>query len=73
MWSLVSVESEGPYAPERLLPEAIKVMRDKISSIRASAQALLADKDEMGTLPLPPETAAQVNGAGDEDIEMADA
>ena len=65
--SVVSVESEGPYAPERLLPEAVKVMRDKISSIREAAQALLADKDAPGSIPPPPKTA------GDGDVEMVDA
>ena len=61
----VNVESEGPYAPERLLPEAIKVMRDKISSIKQAALALLADKDDIGGIPPPKPT--------DEDVEMADA
>ncbi|KAF9053420.1 DNA-directed RNA polymerase [Panaeolus papilionaceus] len=37
---LFNVESEGPYAPERLLPEAIKVMREKISVIKKAAEAL---------------------------------
>ena len=40
---IVSVESEGPYAPETLLPEAIKVMREKIASIKQAAEALLSD------------------------------
>lgn len=38
---LVNVESEGPYEPERLLPEAIKVMREKIATIKQAAEALL--------------------------------
>ncbi|TEB37995.1 hypothetical protein FA13DRAFT_1751826 [Coprinellus micaceus] len=38
---LFNVESEGPYQPERLLPEAIKVMREKIATIRQAAEALL--------------------------------
>ncbi|KDR69741.1 hypothetical protein GALMADRAFT_77215 [Galerina marginata CBS 339.88] len=37
---LFNVESEGPYAPERLLPEAIKVMREKLAIIRQAAEAL---------------------------------
>ena len=37
---IVSVESEGPYAPERLLPEAIKVMREKLAIITEAAVAL---------------------------------
>lgn len=39
----VNVESEGFYPPERLLPEAIKVMRGKIATIRKAAEALIAD------------------------------
>ena len=46
---LVCVESEGPYAPERILPEAIKVMREKLAVISEAAVALrnkyAADKD----------------------------
>jgi DNA-directed RNA polymerase I and III subunit RPAC1 len=37
---LVCVESEGPYAPERILPEAIKVMREKLAFITEAAVAL---------------------------------
>lgn len=60
------MESEGPYAPERMLPEAIKVMRDKISSIRQAAEALLADKDDLGGIP-----PAKLGADGD--VEMHDA
>jgi len=38
---MFNVESEGPYAPERLLPEAVRVMRGKIAMIRKAAEALL--------------------------------
>jgi len=38
--SIVHVESEGPYEPERLLPEAIKVMREKLAIIKQAAEAL---------------------------------
>ncbi|KAK1233474.1 DNA-directed RNA polymerase core subunit rpc40 [Marasmius sp. AFHP31] len=38
---IFGAESEGPYRPESLLPEAIKVMRAKISTLQKSAQALL--------------------------------
>ncbi|PIL32975.1 hypothetical protein GSI_05093 [Ganoderma sinense ZZ0214-1] len=48
-WFIFSVESEGPYTPESLLPEAIKVMRGKIASIRAAAEALLADSEDLGS------------------------
>ncbi|KAI1784389.1 hypothetical protein LXA43DRAFT_1101429 [Ganoderma leucocontextum] len=61
-WFIFSVESEGPYTPESLLPEAIKVMRGKIASIRAAAEALLADSEDLGS------------GAGvgaDDDVEMS--
>lgn len=37
----VNVESESVYAPERLLLEAIKVMREKVVNIKKAAEALL--------------------------------
>lgn len=37
----VNVESEGPYVPERLLPEAISVLRTKIATLRQAAELLL--------------------------------
>ncbi|KAI6046477.1 DNA-directed RNA polymerase [Pisolithus marmoratus] len=40
---LFNIESEGFYPPERLLPEAIKVMRSKIRTIREAAKSLLHD------------------------------
>ncbi|KAG6916072.1 hypothetical protein DXG01_008546 [Tephrocybe rancida] len=40
---LFNIESEGPYAPERLLPEAIHIMREKIAVLRKAAEALLRD------------------------------
>ncbi|KAF8515689.1 DNA-directed RNA polymerase [Hysterangium stoloniferum] len=43
-WFIFNIQSEGPYAPERLLVEAISVMRDKISVVRRAAAAL-----EVGT------------------------
>lgn len=39
---IFNIESEGPYAPERLLLESTKVMRQKISTLRRAADALLA-------------------------------
>ena len=48
-------------------PEAIKVIRDKISSIRQAAQALLADKDDVVGAPSPKGATA------DADVEMEDA
>ncbi|KAF8073513.1 DNA-directed RNA polymerase [Lyophyllum atratum] len=43
--SSVSIESEGPYAPERLLPEAIQIMRQKLVNLRKAAEALLTADD----------------------------
>jgi len=37
---IFSVESEGPYAPERLFPEAVKVMREKLAVLTEAAVAL---------------------------------
>jgi len=45
---LVNVESEGPYEPQRLPLEAIRVMRGKISTIKAAAEALCAQGDPDG-------------------------
>ncbi|KAH9941435.1 insert subdomain of RNA polymerase alpha subunit [Amylocystis lapponica] len=50
-WFIFNVESEGPYTPEELLPEAVKVMRAKIASVRMAAEALLADADGGSELP----------------------
>ena len=61
----VSVESEGPYAPEELLPEAVSVMRGKIAAIRAAAEALLQDAQDRGDAPSGPDA--------DEDVEMCGA
>ncbi|KAI0628446.1 insert subdomain of RNA polymerase alpha subunit [Trametes polyzona] len=65
-WFIYSVESEGPYAPEALLPEAIKVMRGKIESIRAAAEALLADSADAGA----PSGAVAAGPDADGDVEM---
>jgi DNA-directed RNA polymerase I and III subunit RPAC1 len=40
----VKIESESAYAPQDLLPEAIKVMREKIINLRKAAKTLL-DRD----------------------------
>lgn len=40
---LVNVESEGPYTPESLLPESIKILRQKIATIRSAAEQLLVE------------------------------
>jgi len=37
---LVNVESEGPYAPEKLLPESVKILRQKIATIKSAAELL---------------------------------
>ncbi|TFK33811.1 DNA-directed RNA polymerase [Crucibulum laeve] len=57
-WFLFNVESEGPYAPERLLTESVKVMREKIAVMRRAAEAL---QEQFGGA-----------GAADGDVEMAD-
>jgi len=38
--SIVNVESEGTYAPERIPQEAIKIMREKLDVIKRAAEAL---------------------------------
>ena len=57
--SSVNVESEGPYAPEKLLPESIKILRQKISTIRSAAELLIAEIEGDPGVP--------------GDVEMADA
>ncbi|KAF7977954.1 hypothetical protein HWV62_2043 [Athelia sp. TMB] len=42
---LFKIESESFYKPESLLPEAVKIMRAKIATIRQAAEALLHDAD----------------------------
>ena len=46
--SSVSVESEGPYEPQRLPLEAIRVMREKVSVLKVAAEALSAQGDPDG-------------------------
>lgn len=41
----VNVESEGPYAPERLLIEAVSIMREKIAAVRKGANTLFSELD----------------------------
>jgi len=45
---LFNVESEGPYAPERIFLESIGVMRDKIARIRKAALGLGEGRDVEG-------------------------
>ncbi|KZS94693.1 hypothetical protein SISNIDRAFT_452785 [Sistotremastrum niveocremeum HHB9708] len=40
---IFNIESEGPYSPEELLPEAITTIRNKIKVIRDAAQKLVVD------------------------------
>ena len=56
---LVNVESEGPYPPERLFLESVKVMRDKIANIRRAAEVLLSGGADEST------------SKGVEDVEMS--
>ncbi|KAG5644553.1 hypothetical protein DXG03_008208 [Asterophora parasitica] len=53
---LFNIESEGAYAPERLLPEAIQIMRDKLATLKKAAEALLHSDD----------------APAEEDVQMAD-
>ncbi|KAI9507811.1 DNA-directed RNA polymerase [Russula earlei] len=45
---IFNVESEGPYEPQRLPLEAIRVMREKISALKAAAEALRAQGEPDG-------------------------
>ena len=67
-WFIFNVESEGPYKPERLLPEAVKVLRAKIAAIRQAAEALLANAD--GDIPGSEAKGKVANE--DADVEMGD-
>lgn len=42
------METESAYTPERLFPEAVKVMREKISVIRTAAEALKSQLEGTG-------------------------
>lgn len=53
-----------------MLPEAVKVMRQKITAIRKAAQGLMADKSDAGAVPPP---KAKAGADGDEDVEMGEA
>jgi DNA-directed RNA polymerase I and III subunit RPAC1 len=43
----VSIESTGSYAPQDLFPESIKVMREKIATLKAAAESLRATPDDV--------------------------
>lgn len=45
---IVNIESEGFYPPQRLLPEAIAVMRAKIATIKRATETLLNNGDGLG-------------------------
>ncbi|KAG1811142.1 DNA-directed RNA polymerase [Suillus subaureus] len=45
---LFNIESEGFYPPQRLLPEAIAVMRAKIATVKRAAEMLLNNGDDLG-------------------------
>jgi len=47
---IFNVESEGPYEPQRLPLEAIRVMREKISALKSAAEALDAQGDRDGDM-----------------------
>ncbi|KAI0275302.1 DNA-directed RNA polymerase [Gloeopeniophorella convolvens] len=45
---IFNVESEGPYDPQRLPLEAIRVMKDKISTLKAAAEVIRQQRDADG-------------------------
>ncbi|KAI0257000.1 DNA-directed RNA polymerase [Lactifluus subvellereus] len=47
---IFNIESEGPYEPQRLPLEAIRVMREKISTLKSAAEALRAQRDPDGDI-----------------------
>ncbi|KAK7062560.1 DNA-directed RNA polymerase core subunit rpc40 [Paramarasmius palmivorus] len=44
-WFIFQIESESAYKPERLMNEAVKVMRSKIDTIKQAAEALREQHD----------------------------
>jgi len=48
---IFQIESEGPYTPEELLPEAISTLRAKIALVRKAVASLQTDllDDQMET------------------------
>ena len=65
---LVNVESEGPYAPERIPRAAIRVMRDKIANLKRAVDSLrTGGSGEEGLEP----SGYAVN-SGDGDVVMMD-
>ncbi|KZP28438.1 hypothetical protein FIBSPDRAFT_779819, partial [Athelia psychrophila] len=61
---LFRVESESFYKPENLLPEAIKIMRGKLATIRKAAEALLQDSDAIDEEMAAGQVRADATGAG---------
>ena len=49
---------------EELLPEAVSVMRGKIAAIRAAAEALLQDAQDIGGAPSGPDADGDVEMGG---------
>lgn len=45
---IVNIESEGPYAPETLVPAAIRSLRSRISVLRHAAGVLASGGDDIG-------------------------
>jgi DNA-directed RNA polymerase I and III subunit RPAC1 len=46
----VNIKSEGPYKPQRLPLEAVRVMREKISVLKRAAEALRIPGDPGGDI-----------------------
>lgn len=58
----VKVESEGPYAPEDLIPAAGRILKQKIATLRKAAEALKHQDVEEPTKEGPESEVAGVDG-----------
>ena len=59
------MESEGPYAPERIPRAAVKVMREKIENLKRAVEILRnGGEDNMETV------QGQPDAGGDGDVVM---
>ena len=64
---IVNIESEGPYAPEGLVPAAIRSLRSRINVLRHAAQALAS-----GEVDTAPSVLVDTEIRTDGDIVMMD-
>ena len=66
---IVNVESEGPYAPENLLPVANRILRQKTAALKKAAEGLRNqgdDKEEESKA----DDGANANGADGDGVMM---